>query len=385
MKIAVKIYLSVIVSLLFVLPIRGQEPNKETIAEEGKYSYQSQSFYEVKTFPQKFKSKNPKNIILLIGDGMGVTQIFAGLTANGGHLFLDNFKHVGFSKTQSANKYVTDSGAGGTAIATGKKANNSAVGVDSESQPVPSIIEVAKKNGLSTGIVVTTDITDATPADFIAHVPLRDMSEEIADAFLKSDIDVFIGAGKKHFTDRKDGRNLLTELTSKGYQVCDTITETENIKEGKIVGLLTEQRVGIRGDQLARTTDVALNILKQNPKGFFLMVEGSKIDDGGHDNNIQYIVEEMLDFDKTVGKALEFASQNGETLVVVTADHETGGLTLVGGDMKAGIVKAKFSTGGHTGVMVPVFAYGPGAELFTGINENTSFFDKFIKELKLNE
>jgi alkaline phosphatase len=316
---------------------------------------------------------------------MGVTQIFAGLTANGGHLFLDNFKHVGFSKTQSANKYVTDSGAGGTAIATGKKANNSAVGVDSENQPVPSIIEVAKRNGLSTGIVVTTDITDATPADFIAHVPLRDMSEEIADAFLKSDIDVFIGAGKKHFTDRKDGRNLLTELTSKGYQVCDTITETENIKEGKIVGLLTEQRVGIRGDQLARTTDVALNILKQNPKGFFLMVEGSKIDDGGHDNSIQYVVEEMLDFDKTVGKALEFASQNGETLVVVTADHETGGLTLVGGDMKAGIVKAKFSTGGHTGVMVPVLAYGPGAELFTGINENTSFFDKFIKELKLNE
>lgn len=385
MKISAKIYLSVICSLLFVLPISAQDTRKESVTEEGKYSYQSQSFYEVKTFPQKFKSQNPKNIILLIGDGMSATQIFAGLTANGGHLFLDNFKHVGFSKTQSANKYVTDSGAGGTAIATGKKANNSAVGVDSANRPVPSIIEMAKRNGLSTGIVVTTDITDATPADFIAHVPLRDMSEEIADAFLKSDIDVFIGAGKKHFTDRKDGRNLWSELKAKGYQVCDTITEIENIKEGKIAALLIEQRVNKRGDQLAKTTNVALNTLRQNPKGFFLMVEGSKIDDGGHDNNIQYVVEEMLDFDKTVGKAIEFASQNGETLVVVTADHETGGLTLVDGDMKTGKVMARFSTGGHTGVMVPVFAYGPGAELFTGINENTSFFDKFMKVLRLKE
>jgi len=385
MKISAKIYLSVICSLSFVLPISAQDANKKSVTEEGKYSYQSQSFYEVKTFPQNFKSQSPKNVILLIGDGMSATQIFAGITANRGHLFLDNFKHIGFSKTQSANKYVTDSGAGGTAIATGKKANNSAIGVDSNNQPVPSIIEIAKRNGLATGIVVTTDITDATPADFIAHVPSRDMSEEIADAFIKSDVDIFIGAGKNHFTDRKGGRNLLTELATKGYKVCDTITELVKIKEGKIAGLLTEQRVDKRGDQLAKTTDVALNILKKNPKGFFLMVEGSKIDDGGHDNNVQYVVEEMLDFDKAVGRALEFASQNGETLVIVTADHETGGLTLVGGDMSTGSVKARFSTGGHTGVMVPVFAYGPGSESFSGINENTSFFDKFIKELKLKK
>lgn len=385
MKISAYINISVICFLLFVLPVSAQDANKESVAEVGKYSYQSQSFYEVKTFTQNFRSQSPKNVILLIGDGMSATQIFAGLTANGGRLFLDNFKYVGFSKTQSANKYVTDSGAGGTAIATGKKANNSAIGVDSDNQPVPSIIEIAKRNGLATGIVVTTDITDATPADFIAHVPSRDMSEEIADAFIKSDVDIFIGAGEKHFTDRKDGRNLLTELATKGYKVCDTISEVVKIKEGRVAGLLTEQRVDKRGDQLAKTTDVALNILKKNPKGFFLMVEGSKIDDGGHDNNIQYVVEEMLDFDKAVGKALEFASQNGETLVVVTADHETGGLTLVDGDMRTGLVKAKFSTGGHTGVMVPVFAYGPGAELFSGINENTSFFDKFIKELKLKK
>lgn len=385
MKTSVKIYLSTIVSLLFILPLRGQEPNKEANSEEGKYFYQNQSFYEVKTYPQEFKSRNPKNVILLIGDGMSVTQVYAGLTANGGHLFLDNFKQIGFSKTQSANKYVTDSGAGGTAVATGKKANNSSVGVDSANVPVPSIIEIAKRNGLATGIVVTTDITDATPADFIAHVPSRDMSDEIAEAFTKSNIDVFIGAGRNHFTDRKDGRNLLAELSAKGYQICDTITEIEHIKEGKIAGLLTEQRVGKRGDQLAKTTEATLNILKKNPKGFFLMVEGSKIDDGGHDNNIQYVVEEMLDFDKAVGRALEFASQNKETLIVVTADHETGGLTLVDGNIKTGSVKARFSTGGHTGVMVPVFAYGPGAELFSGINENTFFFDKFIKVLKLNE
>lgn len=370
----------IILTILSVQPVIAQD--KSEVKES---TYQNQSFYDVSSFPQEFKGKAPKNIILMIGDGMGVAQVYAGITANRGKLFLNNFKHVGFSRTQSANRYATDSGAGGTAIATGRKANNYAVGVDSEERPIPSVMQIARQNGLATGIVVTTNVLDATPAVFVAHVPNRKMMPEIAVEFVNSGPDVFIGAGKEFFVNRTDGRNLIDELSKKGYQVCDTITELVKFNSGKLAGFLTEKRVSERGDQLAGSTNVALDILDDNKKGFFLMIEGSKIDDGGHDNDIGYVVEEMLDFDRTIGKVLEFAAKDGETLVVVTADHETGGLTLVKGDMKTGKITGRFTTEGHTGVMVPVFAYGPGAEEFGGIDENTSFFNKFIRLLKLNQ
>lgn len=351
--------------------------------ESRESSYQNESYYDVDVINQKFKGKKPKNVILLIGDGMGVAHVYAGMTANRGNLYLNNFKHVGFSRTPSANRYVTDSGAGGTAIATGHKTNNSAIGVDSENNPVPSILEIAQANGLATGIVVTTNVLDATPAAFVAHVPNRNMMPEIAVDFAETGPDVFIGGGKSYFSDRKDGRNLLAELSEKGYQVCDTITSLVKIRSGKLAGFLTENRVHKRGDQLPVTTEVALDILDDHKNGFFLMVEGSEIDGGGHDNDMEYIVEEMLDFDRAVGKALEFAAKDGKTLVVVTADHETGGLTIVNGDVSSGRVTGRFSTTNHTGLMVPVFAYGPGAEEFSGIDENTSVFDKFKRLLQL--
>jgi alkaline phosphatase len=150
-----------------------------------------------------------------------------------------------------------------------------------------------------------------------------------------------------------------------------------------LAGFLTENRVNVRGEQLPITTEVALEILDDHKKGFFLVVEGSEIDGGGHSNDMAQTVEEMLDFDRAVGKALEFASMNRRTLVVVTSDHETGGLTIIDGDIATGKISGRFSTTGHTGIMVPVFAYGPGAEEFGGINENTSFYNKFMKLLKM--
>ncbi|HOW39463.1 MAG TPA: alkaline phosphatase [Bacteroidales bacterium] len=362
-------------------PVFAQE-GKTTIVESAN---QNTSYYDVPDFPQKFSRRKPKNVILMIGDGMGVAQVYAGMTANKGNLFLNNFRHAGFSRTSSANRYTTDSAAGGTAIATGNKTNNSSIGVDRDNKPVPSIMEIAAANGLGTGIVVTTNVLDATPAAFVAHVPNRNMMPEIAIDFAETGPDVFIGGGIEYFNDRKDGRNLLAELSSKGYQVCDTITELVKVRSGKLAALLHEKRVAGRGDQLQVTTEVAIDILDDHKKGFFLMVEGSEIDGGGHDNDMAYTIEEMLDFDRAVGKALEFAARNRRTLVVVTADHETGGLTLVNGDIGKGMVTGRFSTTGHTGIMVPVFAYGPGAEQFGGIDENTSFFNKFIKLLKLNK
>ena len=321
----------------------------------------------------------PKNIILMVGDGMGVAQIYAGLTANKDTLNLERFKCIGFSKTYSANKYITESAAGATAFSIGEKTHNGAIGVDANDQPKPTILETAIKNVLSTGLVATTDITDATPAAFVAHVPTRKMQQEIAADYLKSGVDIFIGAGKEHFSDRKDGRNLIEELKKKNYQVLYNADDIVKVKSGKIAGFLKEQPATIRGNQEEKTAMAAIHLLNQNPKGFFLMIEGSKIDDGGHDNNLSVVISEMQDFDRVIGKVLDFAEKDGQTLVVVTADHETGGLTLTGGDMKTGNVEGKFSTGDHTAVMVPVFAYGPGAEAFMGIYNNNTIFHKLMQ------
>lgn len=328
-----------------------------------------------------------KNIILLVGDGMGAAQIYAGITANKGTLNIERCTHVGFHKNQASDEYVTDSGAGATAFAIGLQTYNGAIGVDSTKKPCVTILETAESNGKSTGLVATCSITHATPASFIAHQPSRSMVEEIAADFLKTDIDVFIGGGRKHFVQRKDGKNLVAELKTKKYQIANSIEEVEKISSGKLAAFLAdEEQAKIsegRGDQLLKSTQTALKILSQNKKGFFVMIEGSQIDWGGHGNDTQYIINEMLDFDKAIGAALDFAEKDGNTLVVVTADHETGGFAIINGNMKTGMVEGKFSTTSHTGVMIPVFAYGPGAEAFSGIYPNYSIYHKMMNAYNL--
>ncbi|HZL10864.1 MAG TPA: alkaline phosphatase [Prolixibacteraceae bacterium] len=366
----------IVISLLICFQQLFSQENYKTVSkEDSTKTYVGGAKYEVKTFTQKFKSKTPKNVIMMIGDGMGVAQIFAGLTANGGHLFLDNFKQVGFSKTQSADNYITDSAAGGTALSTGQKTYNGAIGVNIDTVAIKTILEMAEEKGMTTGLVSTSAITHATPASYIAHQASRGSYEAIAADFLKTDIDVFIGGGYKHFTDRKDKRDLTKDLQHNGYQVLRNMDEIAKVKSGKLAGLTAEEHndvYPVRKMDLPLSTQTALNILDQYKKGFFIMIEGSQIDWGGHANNTIYIVNEMLDFDRSIGKALEFAAKDGETLIIVTADHETGGFAIADGDMKSGRVKGAFTTGGHTAIMVPVFAYGPGAENFTGIMENTA-------------
>ncbi len=372
--------------LLFIgaQQLYSQENYKTVSTSDSTKIYQGGLKYEVKTFTQKFKAQKPKKVIMMIGDGMGVAHVFAGLTANGGHLFLENFKQVGFSKTQSSNKYITDSAAGGTALSSGYKTYNGAIGVNKDTVAVKTILEMAEDKGMSTGLVSTSAITHATPASYIAHCDNRATYEEIAADFLKTDIDVFIGGGYKHFAERKDKRDLTKELQQKDYQVLRNMNEIAQVKSGKLAGLTANEHnepYPKRKMDLPLATQTALNILNQNKKGFFIMVEGSEIDWGGHQNNTIYVVNEMLDFDRAIGKALEFAANDGETLIVVTADHETGGMAIVNGDMQTGMVKAAFPTGGHTGTMVPVFAYGPGAENFTGIMENTDIPKKIMNLL----
>lgn len=381
MKLKVYIAILALTTPLFVV---AQETYKNVESVDSTKIYTGGAQYEVKTYPQKFKAKKPKKVILMIGDGMGTSQVFAGITANGGKLFLNNFKHVGFATTQSSNKYITDSAAGGTALSTGQKTYNGAIGVNTDTVAIKTILEMAEEKGLATGLVSTSAITHATPASFIAHQGSRGSYEDIAADFLKTDIDVFIGGGYKHFAQRKDQRDLTRELQDKGYLVLRDMDEIAKVKSGKLAGLTADEHNEVypkRKMSLPLSTQTAMNILNQNPKGFFMMVEGSQIDWGGHAMNTIYIVNEMLDFDRAVGKALEFAANDKETLIVVTADHETGGMGLTGGNMKTGMVKAAYIAKDHTAVMVPVFAYGPGAEQFTGIIDNTDIPKKIMKLL----
>jgi alkaline phosphatase len=330
--------------------------------------------------------KNPKNVIFLIGDGMGITQVYAAMVANGNKLELEECTHSGFSKTFSSNNFTTDSGAAGTALACGVKTKNGMIGMGPDSVAVESILKLAEKNNLATGIVASCAVTHATPASYIAHQINRNMYEEIAADYLKTDVDVFIGGGKKYFEDRIDGRNLTAELRNKNYQVVYTIDDVKAVKSGKLAGLLYDDHnpaMDERGDMLPDATMAAIEILSKNKKGFFLMVEGSQIDWAGHDNNAGNVIKEMLDFDKTIGRVLDFAKKDGNTLVIITADHETGGMTILDGKMGSDQMNTSFSSKGHTGVPVPVFSFGPGAEAFTGFMDNISFKPKLEKLLKL--
>ncbi len=356
-----------------------------------KYEYTVEQKHPVKIYREdelRFK-KHPKNIILFIGDGMGVSHVFAGITANGGLLNIQNMKHIGFSKTQSGDDYVTDSAAGGTAISTGTKTYNGAIGVDLEGQPVTSILEYAERHEKATGLVSTSAITHATPASFIAHQPKREMYEEIAGDFMNTDIDVFIGGGADFFTKRVDQRNLVLELNQKGYKVGYDVDEVAAFNSGKLAVLTAVgHNAGYRdrGDMLIKSTSKAIEVLNNaDSKGFFLMVEGSQIDWGSHQNDASYATGEVLDMDKAVAKALAFAVEDRRTLVIVTADHETGGMSIEGGDQQKGYVKSGFTTGNHTAVMVPVFAFGPGAEEFQGIYENTELFEKMYKLFRFKQ
>ncbi|MCZ4318813.1 alkaline phosphatase [Aequorivita viscosa] len=325
--------------------------------------------------------KKPKNIILLIGDGMGLSQVSAAIYYKDGKPNFERFSTIGLSKTSSGNELITDSAAGATVFSTGVKTYNGAIGVNKDTIPVPTIVEQLSNRGLATGIVATSSIQHATPASFYAHVKSRRLYEEITAFAPNSGVNFFAGGGLKFFNERKDGRDLLATMRAKGYEVItDKLPKTPGDKNELILlasNGMPKMSEG-RGDFLPNATKLALEKLSKNEKGFFLMVEGSQIDWGGHDNDADYLIQELLDFDKTLGVALDFAKQNGETLVIVTADHETGGFTLASDGSDYNTIKPLFSTTGHSGAMVPVFAEGPGAASFNGIYESIEVYHKMM-------
>jgi alkaline phosphatase len=338
----------------------------------------------------KKEKERPVNLIIFIGDGMGTEQVYASMTFSGFRMTFPAFPVSGFSITYSADKYITDSAAGGTAISTGEKTNNGMIAVRPDSSELTTIFELAKAKGMSTGAVCTSPVTHATPASFIAHDVSRSNYNAIAEDYLKGTADVFIGGGKGHFTGRKDGKDLTAELKAIGYEVVFTLDELRKASSPRLAGLLAGVDMpsiagGRDPEYLSVATAKAIEVLSKNPKGFILMVEGSQIDYAGHDNNSDNIVKEVMDMDRAVKVAYEFAKKSGNTLIVVTADHETGGMTITGGNVQENEVIASFSTKGHTGVMVPVFAFGPGAGAFAGVQQNTELFDDFVNLLSLKK
>jgi alkaline phosphatase len=332
--------------------------------------------------------RGAQNIILLIGDGMGLAQLSTSFYFGDTPSNFPRFSHIGLHQNYAVGAKITDSAAGATAFATGYKTYNEAIGVDGDTLARQTILEWAAGRGKATGVIATSSITDATPASFYAHVPFRRLNDAIAAQLADAPVDFFAGGGRQHFARRADGLNYLDTLRARGFAV-DTSALRPLPGRRKAYLLAADgmpRMMEGRGAFLADATRMALEQLAANPNGFFLMVEGSQIDWAGHNNEGQYLTTEMKDFDQVVGLALDFAARDGNTLVVVTADHETGGLSLSGseafGRRSYEEIMLTFSTGGHSASLIPVFAYGPGAERFMGIYQNADIHARLMAAWK---
>lgn len=335
------------------------------------------------------KIPRAKNVILMIGDGMGLSQISAALYANNTKLTLEEFPVVGFQKPYAFDDLITDSAAGATAFSCGEKTYRFAVGMNADSLPCKTLLEEAEERELATGLVATSTIVHATPAAFIAHQKFRVMYEEIAEDFLNTEVDFVVGGGKRYFNHREnDDRDLVAELLKKNYEVKDFTQAPLSeivINPQKNFFYFTADKhplsVSVGRDYLSYASRIGpLFLEKHSDKGFFLMIEGSQIDWAGHSNDGEWVIKEVLDFDRAISQVLSYARRRGNTLVVVTADHETGGMAIDNGSTFDELI-FNFTTNMHTGTLVPVFAYGPGAEMFSGIYENTAIYHKIRKIL----
>lgn len=333
---------------------------------------------------QEPKGRKVKNIIFMIGDGMGLEQISAAWVCNGGKLNLDNFTNVGIQRTYSANKLVTDSAAAGTALATGHKTDNGMISMTPDTVAVKSLAEEAMEKGKRAGAAVTCRVNDATPAVFFSHSASRKNQEDIVEQIAGSGVYFLSGGGTKFWRDREDGKDISEDVKARGYSYVETKEDLMAVENGPVIALMDSYELKPsldRGDILPASVTKALELL-DNRKGFFLMIEGSMIDDGGHDNKAGHTMEEIFDFDRTLGIVLEWAEKDGQTLVIVTADHATGGMTLLSGSVDEKRIRVNYSTTGHNGIAIPVFAWGPHSEDFVGIYENTELSDRIRALIK---
>lgn len=330
------------------------------------------------------EAQEVKNIIFLIGDGMGLAAAsMMQLENNYEPTIFDRADNIALQKTYSLDNRVTDSAASGTALATGFKTNNTMLGQLPDGTNPKSLMELAADNGKATGLVVTTYLQHATPGAFYAHVPSRHEYATISEQLLASDIDIAIGGGMAFFKERYNNHKKATKaITESGFTLVESLDA--DMSGERILALLADKEIENRTGYLAKATAMAIEHLDNNDNGFVLMVEGSLIDGMGHGNDAKGQQGEMRDFMEAIEVAVAYAREHTDTLVVVTADHETGGLAIISGNADFNLseqgVEYKWATGGHSGVMVPIYLYGTGAELINGVMENADL-GKRLKEL----
>jgi alkaline phosphatase len=355
-----------------------------------------------------------RNVILLIGDGMGRAQRDAARLLAGGSLVMDGLPHSGLVATGCADPVatVTDSAAAATAIATGVKTYNGAIGVGPDGNPVPTVLELAKRAGKSVGLVTTCQVTDATPAAFAAHVVHRTDQREIARQFIEETaVDLILGGGRRWWspdTATDPDAEPLVDLTGRaqelGYAFATTAAELRAVCSSQLLGLFAGDELFVQdppaGEEarydppvpLWELTRTALDTLAPNPRGFFLMIEEAAIDRMGHRNNASLAIKGVHELDRAVLVAQTFAERDGETLVIVTADHECGGLSFDEPLVAANEIDPanldlaallSWATTGHTEVDVPLNALGPGAERLSGRLENTDLFLAMVEAMGL--
>jgi alkaline phosphatase len=352
------------------------------------------------------RAPSATRVILFIADGAG-TPYWTAASIASDNLAFKQFPIVGLVDTQSADSTITDSAAAATAFASGIRTYNGAIGVDTDTNTVTTVLEVAQQRGMATGLVVTSTITHATPAAFAAHVPDRYMDFEIARQLSESNVDVLLGGGLRYFdpTSRSDSGfdlDLLTTMAAE-YSVLLTPDEFQNVNTdsvSKIVGLFASRHMidaFSRSPSLPAMTTKAIEILDKDPDGFFLMVEGSQPDWRGEDNStLDSVTAEMLDLDRAIWVALEYQRSHPSTLIVVAVDHDAGGLALQHAQpgesdyvptaptdtSDRSPLVARYTTDGHTATMVPLFASGPGAERFGGIQDNWEIGQLLLETLR---
>jgi len=319
---------------------------------------------------------SPRNIIFMIGDGMGFGHLSA-LLLDKPQARMAGLPVTGFSLTSSLTSLVTESGAGGTALSTGRRTANRRIGMDSAANPLQNLLEHARSFGKAPGVVATSSITHATPAAFLSHETTRRREFEIAGQSAGSSVETLIAGGLKYFRPagkggaRNDGRDLLAEMEASGYSVRDSIDCPSDADRFIILGAEEElPPAGRRSYSLADLVRCSLSRLSRREAGFVLMVEGSQIDWAAHSNDFQQLLLELRDFDEAVGVALDFATTDENTLVVVTADHETGGLSVIGDRPDGSDMRGIWASTDHTADLVPLMAFGPGCRHFSGMHRN---------------
>jgi alkaline phosphatase len=316
-----------------------------------------------------------KQILLLIGDGNGLAQISSGIVANGGELTLTQLRTIGLVKTQAADDFTTDSASGATAMATGQKANNRALGLNASGDSIPNLPYFLSQKGFKSGLVTNDELTGATPAAFYAHHPERDAAAAIAGYLPTSSLNLVIGGGGRIFSKEK--------LSQAGFTLVSDMQEVGEVKGSRVAHFASEGGIPSmesgRGNFLSQAFLQASSYLGKGKTPFFLMLEAAKIDSGGHSNSPSTIVTELLDFDRAIAEAIRYADTHPGTLVLVTADHETGGVSIPQGDLERREVELAFHSDDHTGILVPLFAYGARSSTFAGVYDNTEIFHRLLK------